>query len=170
MHTPLFEMFDRLNISYKNFTHRAIFTVEEGEDLRKTLPGAHTKNLFLTNKKETIYLISMLDDQRLDLKNFRKLMQEKDLTFASAELLKELLHLIPGSVTPYGLIHAPQGSVKFILDADLMSYEAFDFHPLRNDMTVNVAKEDFLRFFEAIQHKPQILPLPKLRNPLPVTQ
>jgi hypothetical protein len=67
-------------------------------------------------------------------------------------------------VTPYGLIHAEPRSIRFFLDADLMSHAAFDFHPLRNDMTVNVVKDDFMRFFESIQHPPQIVALPKLQE------
>jgi Ala-tRNA(Pro) deacylase len=162
MHQKLHALLDSLNISYTNHTHVPVFTVEESNLLGDHIPGAHTKNLFLKNNKGEFFLVSMLHDGRLDIRQFQKEINKKDLSFASADHLRARLRLDPGSVTPFGLIHDPEGVVTFILDQDILGYETVNFHPLRNDMTTGVTSQDFLRFLKHIQHEPLIMKLPKL--------
>ena len=47
----LFAYLDSLGIAHKTVTHPAVFTVEEGRELRGAIAGGHTKNLFLRDKK-----------------------------------------------------------------------------------------------------------------------
>ena len=44
-------------IPYKIYEHEPLFTVNESKKLRGVIPGAHTKNLFLKNKKNIFFLL-----------------------------------------------------------------------------------------------------------------
>ena len=57
-----------LEITQKTLRHQAVFTVEEAKTLRANLPGGHTKNLFLRNKKGAMWLVTCLEDRQIDLK------------------------------------------------------------------------------------------------------
>jgi len=161
-HEDLFHIFEELGISYKNHIHEPAFKVEESQHIKKNIPGAHTKNLFLYNKKEHYFLITMLDDKQLDLKAFEKELGRGRLSFASPRRLMECLKLTPGSVTPYGVMNDESHVVNVILDAEMMEHEILNYHPLQNDMTVSVSNQDFRKFFDYTQHIPDIRALPKV--------
>ena len=44
-------------IAQTTHDHPAVFRVEEGLELKAAMPGAHTKNLFLKDKKGRLWLI-----------------------------------------------------------------------------------------------------------------
>ena len=49
--TDLFELLSVKNKDFQIHDHDPLFTVEDSENLRGEIKGAHTKNLFLKNKK-----------------------------------------------------------------------------------------------------------------------
>ena len=65
----LLDALSEKGINYKLFEHEAFFTVEESSKLKNDLDmqGAHTKNLFLRDKKRNFFLLSCLDNQEVDL-------------------------------------------------------------------------------------------------------
>ena len=79
----------------EHYDHHPIFTVQEGEELKQSLPGIQTKNLFLTDKRGQYRLVCVESSKRLQINQFRKLVGAKDMTFASPEQMQELLHLTP---------------------------------------------------------------------------
>merc|ERR1712113_1359221 len=82
--------------------HAPVYTCEQAQDLCPRPPGvAHMKNLFLKNKKKKFFLVSALVDSNLDL---NRLPFGKSLRLASSDDLRKKLHLLPGSVTPFGLL------------------------------------------------------------------
>lgn len=149
-------------ISYELHQHKSVFTVSEGHEISKNIAGAHSKNLFLKDRKQSFFLVSIIEHKRLDVKAFSKLYGKGGLSFASPEYLDEKLGLIPGAVTPYGLINDKLNEVKFILDDDFLKADIVNFHPLRNDFTVSVSTSDFLKFCDLIDHKPDIIKIPVL--------
>jgi hypothetical protein len=55
--------------------HPAVFTVAESKDLRGTLPGGHTKNLFLRPAKgDGSFLLATLEESRQDAKLVSKML------------------------------------------------------------------------------------------------
>jgi len=56
----LFAKFDALNIAHTTHEHAPIFTVAEGAHIKASLPGGHTKNLFLKDKSGALFLICAL--------------------------------------------------------------------------------------------------------------
>ncbi len=148
---------DALNITHRTFQHEPVFTVEESEKIKLEMPGAHSKNLFLRNKKGKMWLFSTLGNKRIDLKLLGEQLGAGRLSFGSPERLMHNLGVIPGAVTPFATINDTQGAVQMVLDDDFMSYDIVNFHPLDNAMTTALAPNDLLRFLEAVDHPAQLL-------------
>src|SRR5215217_946012 len=126
--------------------HPAVFRVEEGLELKAAMPGAHTKNLFLKDKKGALWLISARQDTIIDLKRAPKTIGSDRLSFGNETLLYETLGLRPGSVTALGLINDPDRRVAFILDKALWDADIVNFHPLTNTATTAMLQAEFRRF------------------------
>ena len=148
----LFSRFRHLGISFETHSHPAVFTVEEAQIHCGHLPGAHCKNLFLKDKKGELWLVVMLDGREVNIKALQNAMGAARLSFGKAELLLEVLGVIPGAVTPFGLINDCEQRVRVFLDADMMAAELVNFHPLRNDATTAMAPADLRRFIATCGH------------------
>lgn len=158
----LYALWDQHQLDYTLHTHQPIFTVEDGEEVSQAIAGAHSKNLFLKDKKGNFVLVSVLQDKRVNLKQLSKQVGKGGLSFGSPIEMQHILHLAPGSVTPFGLINPEAKAVHFILDEDFLQYDYVNFHPLRNDKTAQMALKDFLRFFEILEHMPAIQAIPTI--------
>ena len=144
-------------ISTSTVEHPPLFTVEQSRALRGEIPGGHTKNLFLKDKKDQIYLVVAEEDAEIDMKTLHKRIDSARLSFGKPELLANLLGVVPGSVTPFGVINDSAARVKVILDSALLRHESLNFHPLENTATTNIQRDDFLAFLRHAGHEPKIL-------------
>jgi Ala-tRNA(Pro) deacylase len=160
----LYRRLEALSISWKVFTHAPVFTVAEARVLRGAIPGVHTKNLFLKDRKDGLWLVVLREELRVDLKILSQEIGARRFSFASAELLVARLGVPPGSVTPFALMNDMVQAVKVRLDAEMLSRASLNFHPLRNDRTVSIAPDDFNRFLESTGHVPLIRPMPLLTD------
>lgn len=145
------------DIAQTTHDHPAVFRVEEGLDLKAAMPGAHTKNLFLKDKKGRLWLISARQDTVVDLKRAPKTIGSDRLSFGNEALMFETLGLTPGSVTALGLINDPDQRVTFVLDKALWDADIVNFHPLTNTATTALAQADFRRFLELIGREPMVV-------------
>jgi Ala-tRNA(Pro) deacylase len=153
----LFAFLDSLGIAHKTVTHPPVFTVDEARELRGQLPGGHTKNLFLRDKKHELYLVVAPEDALIDLKGLHRLLGANGrFSFGSADLLGEVLGVTPGSVTPFAAINDTEARVTVVLDAPLMEHETLNYHPLTNTMTTAISRDDLVKFLEATGHPPRI--------------
>jgi Ala-tRNA(Pro) deacylase len=156
----LFAYLDRLGIGHKTVGHAPAFTVDDARELRGKIPGGHTKNLFLRDKKGAAFLVVALEDAAIELKSLhRRLGASGRFSFGSAALLGELLGVEPGSVTPFAAMNDTSGRVTVVLDAAMMAHEVLNFHPLRNTATTTISRDGLLKFLEATGHKPRIEPV-----------
>jgi Ala-tRNA(Pro) deacylase len=155
----LFSRLAALGIPAATVEHDAVFTVEESAALRLSLPGAHTKNLFLTDKDGRMVLVVAKDDTRVDLKALAKRLGAGRFSFGKAELLEAVLGVSPGSVTPLALIHPSAAEVVVVVDQALVDFAEVNCHPLENTATTRLATKDLIRFIEACGHQPVIQPL-----------
>ncbi len=102
----LFAALDRLGIAHPTVKHPPLFTVEQSRELRGQIPGGHTKNLFLRDKKGALFLVVALEDAVIDLKGLHRVLGATGrFSFGSADLLREVWGVSPGSVTPFGAIN-----------------------------------------------------------------
>ena len=156
----LMARFAELGIATETREHAPVFTVEEARALRGHIPGGHCKNLFLKDEKEAVWLIVCLEEARVNLKQAPARIGSKRLTFGKPDLLMELLGVEPGSVTPFGLVNAPPGTVRVAMDSALVhGHEWVHFHPLVNSMTTAIRPAGLLRFLEGLGHRVEVLDL-----------
>ncbi|HEX8900802.1 prolyl-tRNA synthetase associated domain-containing protein [Vitreimonas sp.] len=150
----LFARFDALGIKHTTTRHRPVFTVEEGADLKAQMPGGHSKNLFLKDKKGALFLLCALGETVIDLNAVSKLLGAGRFSFGSAERLKAHLGVEPGSVTIFALINDPERRVTLVLDEALLAHDPVNFHPLKNDATTAISPADLLKFIAALGRDP----------------
>ncbi len=156
--TGLFARLEALGVEYTLHRHPPAFTVSEAQALRGTLPGGHVKNLFLRDKKKNFWLVTVLEDRQVDLKALRHMLAARgNLSFGNPELLMAMLGVLPGSVTPFGIINDRDGAVSVILDKGVLAQDPVNAHPLRNDMTIAVTPAGLMRFLSAEDHQPTII-------------
>lgn len=154
----LFRFLDELGIGYTTKTHPPVFTVAESVSLRDEIPGGHTKNLFVKDKKDNFFLLTVEENASVDLKTVHTIIgAASKVSFGKPEKLMEYLGVAPGSVTAFGAINDTGKNVTFILDSELMEHEVINCHPLSNDATTSIAREDLIRFMEATGHTPLVL-------------
>jgi Ala-tRNA(Pro) deacylase len=154
----LFAFLDRLGIVHATVTHPPLFTVEQSRALRGQIPGGHTKNLFLRDKKGSLYLVSAPEDAAIELKSLHRVLGASGrFSFGSAELMRDTLGIEPGAVTPFAAINDADRRVSVVLDAAMMQSDRINFHPLQNSMTTTIARDDLVRFLEATGHLPRIV-------------
>lgn len=127
--------------------HKAVYNMAELAEVPCPYPEADAKNLFVRDdKKQNYYLITVKGEKRVNLKAFRKAQGTRNLSFASAEDLLERLALIPGAVTPLGVLNDETRSVKVFLDQDFLQEPGLvGVHPNENTATVWLKTEDLIR-------------------------
>jgi len=138
------------SIIFSEYNHEPLFTVEQSKKLRGIINGCHTKNLFLKDKKKKFFLLSCLEDKKIDLKKLKKTFETNSLSFASDSYLKEILGLEPGSVSPFGLINDNYNITRFYLDKDILEESTVNFHPLINNSTINLNVGSFIDFIKKV--------------------
>ena len=157
--SDLIAYLDDLGITTSTVEHPAVFTVEEARQLRGDLPGAHSKSLFLRNKKGRMWLVVTLEDRPIDLRELGERLQAGRLSFGSPDRLMRYLGVVPGAVTPFGVINDVEQAVTVALDRQMLEREPLNFHPLDNTKTTTISTADLLRFLETTGHDPQLLDL-----------
>lgn len=157
--TELLRLLGEMGIETKTHDHPAVFTVDESHRIKEKIPGGHTKNLFLKDKKGARFLVVALNDTNIDLKTLHKKIGCGRLSFGNAGLLLQLLGVTPGSVTPFSLINDTRNEVGLILDQKMMSLDLLNYHPLENTATTSIKRDDLLAFFQKTGHNPLTLEL-----------
>jgi Ala-tRNA(Pro) deacylase len=152
----LFDYLDGLGIAHNTVSHPPLFTVEQSRTLRGQIPGGHTKNLFLRDRNDALFLVVTLEDARVDLKTLHRKLDAGRFSFGSANLLRDVLGVEPGSVSPFGVINDAAGRVTVVLDKPMLEFDTLNFHPLDNTMTTAIAGDDLLGFLQASGHPPRI--------------
>jgi Ala-tRNA(Pro) deacylase len=153
----LFAFLDRLGIAHPTIAHPPVFTVAEAKRLRGTIAGGHTKNLFLKDKRDAVFLMTALEHAAIDLKTLHRRLGAARFSFGSAGLLHELLGVEPGAVTPFGVLNDTGARVTVVLDAAMMEHATLNYHPLVNTMTTSIKRDDLLTFLRATGHEPRIM-------------
>jgi Ala-tRNA(Pro) deacylase len=142
----LFTHFDTLGLAHKTTDHRPVFTVDEGADIKASMPGGHTKNLFLKDKDGGLFLVCALGESVVRLNHLHKTLGCARLSFGSEALMAEVLGVTPGSVTLFGLINDVDRAITLVLDDALLAADPVNFHPLLNDATTAMSQAHMRAF------------------------
>ena len=141
----VYDFLENTGIDYSIYFHSPAFSMEECEKIRGKIGVPIFKNLFLTNKQQTLfYLLMMPADKPFKTKYLSSQLGCARLSFASSEAMKELLHIEPGAVSPLGLIHDKEKKVKLIIDKDLLNSLIYACHPCVNTASVVMSLETLL--------------------------
>ena len=142
----IYNFLNEKNIWHEITEHEAVYNMEELSNVELPYPDADAKNLFVRDdKKANYYLITVKGDKRVDLKEFRKNQGTRNLSFASADDLMSIMGLIPGAVSPLGILNDTELKVRFYIDKDFMSDSHFiGIHPNDNTATVWLKIEELI--------------------------
>ena len=155
----IYNLLKEKNVWHEITEHIAVFNMEELTQIELPYPEADAKNIFIRDdKRNNYYLITVMGDKRVNLKEFRKQNQTRPLTFVSAEELMEIMELIPGSVTPFGLLNDKECKVQFFLDSAFMKEPGLiGVHPNDNAATVCLKAKDLIQIIEEHGNSVQII-------------
>ena len=142
----LIELLKKKKYNIEIHQHEALFTVEDSKSLRGKIDGAHSKNLFLKNKKNRFFLLSCEEADKIDLKKISKSLDLGNISFAKEEYLDQYLKIKPGSVSPFALLNDESGKVGFYLEKTLYESKFVNFHPLINTLTITIETNRFIKF------------------------
>jgi Ala-tRNA(Pro) deacylase len=153
----LLTFLDGLGITVTTRTHEPLFTVADSQKLRGEIAGAHTKNLFVKDKKDSYFLLTVEEEATVDLKTVHQMIGASGrVSFGKPEALMELLGVAPGAVTVFGAINDTAGRVKLVLDAALAAEPLINAHPLVNTATTTISSPDLMKFIRATGHEPVV--------------
>ncbi|CAK1227533.1 prolyl-tRNA synthetase associated domain-containing protein [Fructobacillus evanidus] len=161
--SEVFEYLKQKNVWHEITEHQALFSMDNIVDVDLPYPDADAKNLFVRDdKKRNYYLITVKGDKRVDLKAFRKENQTRPLSFASEEDLLRLMGLIPGSVSPFGLLNDEDRQVNFFLDEEFLKEPGLiGIHPNENTATVWLKTVDLLEMIQEHGNEVTTVPIPE---------
>ena len=157
----LFAFLEDLGAAVETVEHEAVFTVEESRELKSSMPGGHSKNLFLKDKKANLFLAIAHADTRVDLVGLGKRVGARGrLSFGKPHLMTATMGVMPGSVTPFALINETAKALStVIVDKRLFDFDPVWFHPLENTASTAISPANLIRFMEKCGFEPQILDL-----------
>ena len=141
----ILEVLDKLNIKYEIQEHKPAYTVDDLKDVFLNMEGIGCKNLFLKDAKNNLFLYTLPEDKRADLKTLPEKINSKRLSFANENDLQTYLGLIPGAVTPLGIINDKEKKVTAVLDKELKNNKVL-IHPNRNTATISIKYDDLIKF------------------------
>ena len=161
----LFAHLDGLGIRHTTLEHPPVFTVDEGAEIKKSLPGGHTKNLFLKDKKGALFLICALGETKIPVNHVHKVLGCKRLSFGKPDLLLEVLGVPAGSVCLFALLNDRDRRVTLVLDKALYDHKLVNFHPLANTATTTIATCDMDVFAKSTGHEPIVIDFAHVTTP-----
>lgn len=155
----IYQYLTQCGISFEATEHPAVYNMEELETISLPHPEAEAKNLFVRDdKKRNYYLITVPGDKRVDLKLFQQQQGLRKLSFASSDDLMTILGLIPGAVTPFGLLNDETHKVQLYLDSSFEN-RLIAIHPNDNTATLCLRTNDLVTLLQeagAMVHLVQI--------------
>lgn len=132
-----------MNIPYDIIEHPAVYTIEEMNELNIDNNNEVVKNLFVRDdKKKRYFLIVLQKNKQVNLKEIRKELNCRPLSFASEEDLKKYMQLSKGAVTPFGILNDAECRVEVVFDKDVLLFEHIGVHPNDNTATVFICPQD----------------------------
>ena len=134
------------NIWYEITEHKAVFSMAELSEIEMPYQEYDAKNLFVRDdNKNNYYLITIKENKRIDLKEFKTKNNTRRLSFASEQDLMSIMNLIAGSVTPLGLLNDKKLKVIFYLDKDFPNdKQIIGVHPNDNTATLWLKVTDLI--------------------------
>ena len=147
----IYEYLKKENIWFEVTEHKAVYNMEELASVELPYPEADAKNIFVRDdKKKNYYLITVKGNKRVDLKEFKEKYETRRLSFASENDLMNIMELIPGAVTPFGLLNDTEKKVQFYIDKDFIGDQGIiGVHPNDNTATIWLKTNDLIKIIKS---------------------
>ncbi len=155
----LLDYITKIGVDYALYHHEPVFTVAEADKVAGVMEGAQTRNLFVRDKRETMFLVTLRHDTQVDLKKLADLLGAGKLSFGSPERLWTYLGVKPGSVTPLSILNDTDKKVQLVLEYGMMTEDIINVHPLDNSMTIGLSPDGLMTILEKNDLTPIILDL-----------
>jgi len=154
---------DSLGIKYKRYEHKAVLTCQESTALLpKDMEGVRTKNIFLRDRKKENYILVVVEENKLiDYKELSNSLNLKSLKMADQQDLKDYLDVEIGALSMLALFNDKDKKVRLIIDKDIWDKEAFDCQPNQLGVVFLIWKEYWLKIFNNLNIKPDIIKIPE---------
>ena len=160
MYQKVVDQLNELGIPFQIVEHEPVLTTEQADRFIEGIEGVRTKTMFLTNKKKRNFYLVIIDDaKRLDMDVFKEIVEENRVKMASAETLNDKMMLLPGTVSPFGLLNNRDRDIQVYFDQEIVSEERMCFHPNTNEKTIFVNTEDLFTFLKAIGYEAHVIKL-----------
>ena len=160
MYQKVVDQLNELGIPFQIVEHEPVLTIEQADRFIEGIEGVRTKTMFLTNKKKRNFYLVIIDDaKRLDMDVFKEIVEENRIKMASAETLNDKMMLLPGTVSPFGLLNNRDKDIQVYFDQEIVSEERMCFHPNTNEKTIFVNTEDLFTFLKAIGYEAHVINL-----------
>lgn len=160
MYQKVVDQLNELGIPFQIVEHEPVLTTEQADRFIEGIEGVRTKTMFLTNKKKRNFYLVIIDDaKRLDMDVFKEIVEENRIKMATAETLNDKMMLLPGTVSPFGLLNNRDKDIQVYFDQEIVSEERMCFHPNTNEKTIFVNTEDLFTFLKAIGYEAHVIKL-----------
>ncbi|MEK7801798.1 MAG: prolyl-tRNA synthetase associated domain-containing protein [Pseudomonadota bacterium] len=157
-------------IPHHVYHHEAVFTVAEANKISAVISGAHTRNLFLRDKKGRMFLVTLRHNTPVDLKKLSDVLGVGRFSFGSAARLWENLGVTAGSVTPLAILNDRNQNVTLVLEEGMMAEESINVHPLINTMTVSLSPTGLMTILKDCAITPLVIDFTNLAPDTPPQQ
>lgn len=145
----LYDAFKILGIQYEYHEHPPVATIEDAITHWKDYKAGRCKNIFLRNHKGNRHYLVILEHlAQLKIKDLEQRLKQGKLTFASDQRLHKYLGVLPGSVSPFGIINDKEKNVHLFIDINLLGFDRLAFHPNVNTATLVISKNDLISFLD----------------------
>ena len=160
----VYKVLDELGIGYEIHEHPPLNTIEIALEYWKDIDAVHCKNLFFRNHKgNRHYLVIIKDTTPFSIHSLEQKLKQGKLSFSSEKRLMKYLGLLPGSVSPFGLINDKHHHVHLFLDKQLQSAKKISFHPNDNTASLVIDYPDFIKYLDTMGNSYEFIdPSPKI--------
>ncbi len=135
------------NIEFDLYYHRPVHTIEQHNSLSLPKNEYIAKTIFLRDdQNKNYYLLSMHQEKKVCLNDLRMKLNSRPLSYASSEDLYTYLGLVPGSITPLGVLNDTKNNVSVYIDKWFENKE-IGMHPLHNTETLFIKTSVLMSHF-----------------------
>lgn len=161
----IYEYIKNKQIWYEITEHKAVYSMSEISEVEIPYPESDAKNLFVRDdKKENYYLITVRGNKRVNLKEFRKENNTRPLSFASEKELKDIIQILPGSVSPLGILNDKENKVKVFLDKEFIEKtDIIGIHPNDNTATIWLKTKDLINIIKEHGNKVELVEIKEVK-------
>lgn len=141
----VYQFLDRMQIPYERLDHEATASYTVCNTVEQQLGIQISKNLFLcTRKKDRYYLLMLPGTKQFVSKEVSAQLGSSRLSFGNPEDLEQLLNVLPGSVSVFGLLFDKEKKVQLLIDRDIVNSRYVGCHPCENTSSLKIKTKDLL--------------------------